>query len=76
MFLKLGFFGIEQNDRRGAVQFLRNAESILSQSDSVLALTPQSRFCDVRQRPLQFRPGIGHLAARVERAAFLPMAVE
>ena len=76
MFRKLGFFGVEQRKRRGAVQFLRTAETILREPNHLLALTPQSRFCDVRERPVRFRPGLGHLATRVERVLFVPMATE
>ncbi len=73
---KLGFFGVEQNSPRGAIQFLRSAEAILNGPNRLLVITPQSRFNDVRERPIHFRPGLGHLAARVEHALFLPMAVE
>ncbi len=76
MFAKLGFFAVEQRSRRGAVQFLRTAESILQSPRSILAVTPQSRFSDVRERPLRFEAGLGHLATRVERALFLPVAAE
>jgi 1-acyl-sn-glycerol-3-phosphate acyltransferase len=75
-FCKLGFFGVEQRSRRGAIQFLRNAENILSEPDSLLAVTPQGRFADVRERPVRFAAGLGHLATRVERAVFVPMAME
>ena len=76
MFAKLGFFGVEQGSRRGAVQFLRTSESILQSPNHLLAVTPQSRFADVRERPVKFQAGLGHLATRVERAVFLPMASE
>jgi 1-acyl-sn-glycerol-3-phosphate acyltransferase len=76
MFGRLGFFGVEQHTRRGAVQFLRTGENILRRADSLLVVTPQGRFADVRERPLRFEAGLGHLAARVERAVFLPMATE
>ena len=76
MFRKLGFFGVEQNSRRGAVQFLRTAGAILAGPNHLLALTPQSRFCDVRERPARFQAGLGHLATRFEHALFLPMATE
>ena len=76
MFAKLGFFGVEQHQRRGAVQFLRTSEAILQSAQHLLAVTPQSRFADVRERPVKFHAGLGHLAARVERAVFLPMATE
>jgi 1-acyl-sn-glycerol-3-phosphate acyltransferase len=75
-FRKLGFFGVEQSSRRGAIQFLRTAENILREPDSLLAITPQSRFADVRERPVHFEAGLGHLAARAERAVFVPMAME
>ena len=42
----------------------------------MLAVTPQGRFADPRERPARFQPGLGHLAARVERALFVPMATE
>lgn len=76
MFAKLGFFGVEQHRRGGAVQFLRTSEAILKSPHHLLAVTPQSRFADVRERPVHFQAGLGHLAMRVERALFLPMATE
>jgi len=76
MFAKLGFFGVEQRSRRGAAQFLRTSEAILQSPQHLLAVTPQSRFADVRERPVKFQSGLGHLATRAERADFLPMAME
>ena len=76
MFSKLGFFGVEQGTQRGAVQFLRTAENILRHRNSLLVITPQGRFSDVRERPVHFQAGLGHLATRVEQAVFLPMATE
>jgi len=76
MFAKLGFFGVEQHNRRGAVQFLRTSEAILESPQHLLAVTAQSRFADVRERPARFQAGLGHLAMRVERAVFFPMATE
>lgn len=76
MFAKLGFFGVEQGTRRGAVQFLRTSEAILEHANNLLAITPQSRFADVRERPLGFQSGLGRLATQVDHALFLPMATE
>ena len=76
MFGRMGFFGVEQSSRRGAVQFLRTAESILQSPATVLIVTPQSRFADVRERPVQFEPGLGHLAARIDQALFVPVVAE
>lgn len=76
MFGKLGFFGVEQGSGRGAIQFLRTAEAILQSPENLLAITPQGRFADVRERPVHFEAGLGHLAKRVERALFVPVALE
>jgi len=76
MFAKLGFFGVEQGTRRGAATFLRTGESILRDPNALLAVTPQGRFADFRERPVRFEGGLGHLGARVGRAVFLPMATE
>jgi 1-acyl-sn-glycerol-3-phosphate acyltransferase len=75
-FRKLGFFGVEQRSGRGAIQFLRTAENILREPNSLLAITPQGRFADVRERPVRFEAGLGFLATRVEHAVFVPMAME
>ncbi|MGI8432133.1 MAG: lysophospholipid acyltransferase family protein [Chthoniobacterales bacterium] len=74
-FKRLGFFPVEIGTRRGAAQFLRTSEAVLAQPRSALFLTPQGRFADVRA-PLEFAPGIEHLAARVPQARFLPLALE
>ncbi len=76
MFARLGFYGVEQGTRHGAVQFLRTSEQILQHPNHLLAMTPQSRFADVRERPLRFQSGLGHLAKRVEDVIFVPMATE
>ncbi len=73
---KLGFFAVEPGTRRGAVRFLRAGEAILGNPNALLALTPQSRFADPRERPVRFRSGLGHLALRLPHALALPMAAE
>ncbi len=72
----LGFFGVEQQSPRGAARFLRTSEAVLQSAQNLLALTPQGSFADVRQRPVRFAGGIGHLAARVPHALFVPVALE
>ena len=74
-FKRLGMFGVDQDQRRGGVQFLRQARAILQSSDNVLWLTPQSRFADARERP-RFKPGIGHLPGLAREISFLPVAIE
>lgn len=68
---RLGFFGV-----RGGAGFLRHSLAILSRPEGMLWLTPEGRFTDARSRPLAFKPGLGHLASRLEQAVFLPLAIE
>lgn len=76
---RIGIFPVEMKTQRGAVQFLRTGEVIL-QNEGVLWITPQGRFVDARQRPLDFKPGLAALARRVaERSGsctVLPLAIE
>ena len=75
-FQRLGFFGVEQGSRRGAVHFLRTGAAILRNPAHLLAVTPQGRFADSRERPVRFQPGLGHLALLAEHALFVPLALE
>lgn len=76
---RIGVFPVDTMRARGAVQFLRTGEAIL-RGGGVLWVTPQGRFCDPRERPLEFKPGMAALAARVAEAqgecTLLPLAIE
>jgi len=76
IFKWLGFFGVDRDAPRGVSRFLDQAEEVLRRPGSILFITPQGRFADVRERPLGFQRGIAHLAARVPEAVFLPLAME
>jgi 1-acyl-sn-glycerol-3-phosphate acyltransferase len=76
LFQRLGFFGVTPGTRRGAVTFLRVGQAILRQPRSVLWMTPEGRFSDSRQRPVQLQPGLGALARRLDGVVFLPLAIE
>jgi 1-acyl-sn-glycerol-3-phosphate acyltransferase len=76
IFKRLGFFGVEQKTVRGARQFLRTAQAVLQSPANILAVTPQGRFADARERPVRFEAGLGHLAARCQRALLVPLATE
>jgi 1-acyl-sn-glycerol-3-phosphate acyltransferase len=73
---RLGFFGFDAGTAAGARRFLRTCLAITSRLDSVLWITAQGAFFDVRRRPIVLKPGIGHLAHRLTDATILPMAVE
>ena len=73
---RIGMFGVTQGRYEGAAIFLRIGSRILSQPGTLLYLTPQGRFTDVRDRPVEFRSGLAHLLSRVPRVTVVPLAVE
>jgi 1-acyl-sn-glycerol-3-phosphate acyltransferase len=73
---KLGLFAVENGSRRGAAQFLRASQEILSTPNAVLWVTPEGRFTDMRTRPAIFRPGLAAVVARLGRCTLLPLAFE
>ena len=79
LFRRLGIFPVEVETPRGAAQFLRGAELVLSRGD-VLGVTAQGTFTDARVRPPGLKPGVAALLARYERAGrrvmALPVALE
>lgn len=86
-FKRLGFFGVETDSPRGAARFFRVANQILGQPWNILWVTPQGQFADVRERPVRFKHGLGHVASRFGRATsllqsaphriqFVPLAIE
>jgi 1-acyl-sn-glycerol-3-phosphate acyltransferase len=75
-FRRLGFVGVDTKSLHGAKNFLRTGSEILSQPNRVFWVTAQGRFTDVRERPLAFQSGVGHLAARLKRGIVLPVALE
>ncbi len=75
-FSKLGFFGVDGSGLRGAAEFLRNGQAILAAPTTCTWVTAQGQFADVRQRPLNLRPGVGHLAARASNGWVVPVALE
>ncbi len=75
-FRKLGFFGVEPGTPSGAATFLRIGEAILSRPAHALWVTAQGHFADPRIRPVELRPGTGHLLTRVRNVNVLPVALE
>ena len=76
LFERIGFFGVEPGTAHGAAAFLRTGGAILSQPGAALWVTVQGEFADARRRPLQPRPGTGHLLHRSRDVAVLPLALE
>lgn len=86
IFGQLGFYGVKPGTAKGAAKFLRQSLAILDTPGSSIWMTPEGRFCDVRDRSNRLMPGLGHLAHRVQvsRIAspgshavfFVPLAIE
>ncbi len=76
MFGRMGFFGVERGTRKGAAEFLRTGLRVMQENEALMFVTPQGRFADVRERPVRFEAGLGHLAARLRRGVIIPMAME
>ncbi len=76
IFKPMGFFPVDNGSAKGAVQLLRAGQEILSRPGSVLWITPESQFNDVRKRPVLFRPGLGALMSRSGRLTCVPIAIE
>jgi 1-acyl-sn-glycerol-3-phosphate acyltransferase len=72
---RLGIFPVETRSARGAAQFLRTGKAILADG-GVLWVTPQGRFVDARERPLEFKPGLAALAVKAAPCKVLPLAIE
>jgi 1-acyl-sn-glycerol-3-phosphate acyltransferase len=73
---RIGVFGVETRTARGAAQFLRTGLQVLDQG-GVIWVTPQGRFADHRERPLEFKPGLAALASKVKGGCtVLPLAIE
>ena len=74
---RMGFFPVEQDSPRGAVQFLRAGQAILARPDAMLWLTPQGEFQDARVRPVRFKPGLAKLVERLDHeVALVPLAID
>ena len=73
---RMGVFGVEQQDPRGAATFLRTCLAVLENPSAMLWITAEGAFTDPRTRPITLRPGLAHLARRVPGAVILPLAIE
>ena len=76
IFQQLGFYGVDQDRRRGASQFLRASRQILRRPAASIWLTPEGRFADPRDHCAELQPGLAHLASELQEGFVLPLAVE
>ncbi len=76
IFGRLGFFGLDPKSLRSAAEFLRAGEAILAEPRRAIWITAQGEFTDVRNRPLNLKSGVGHLAAKMKRGWVVCLAIE
>ena len=72
---RIGIFGVEPDSSRGALRFLRVGEHVLANPRRMIWMTAQGAFVDPRA-PIELRPGLAALMARVPGAVALPLAME
>ncbi len=76
VFARLGFFGVDLQSTSGAAAFLKTSMAILGDAQSTLWITPEGRFCDVRDRSQPLMPGLAHLCSKLRSGRVIPMAME
>ncbi len=74
-FNRLGFFGVDDSIQ-GTRSFLKTVSAIFAHSHTSLWITAQGHFVDPRVRPVTLRPGVGHLASKLENGWLIPIALE
>ena len=73
---RFGAFAVHANCNAGAYAFLSVAELVLRKPNGLLMVAVEGRYRDVRERPVRPMAGLAHLAKRVPRATFVPLALE
>lgn len=73
---KMGFFGVAIGSSKGAADFLQISREILQSAGASLWITPEGKFCDVRDHSASLMPGLSHLASKLPSTPFVPMAIE
>ncbi len=72
----MGFYGLKFNSLEGAAEFLVRTQTILEAPATSVWITPEGRFCDVRDRSQPLMPGLAHLAHKMPGVHFIPLAIE
>jgi 1-acyl-sn-glycerol-3-phosphate acyltransferase len=74
---RLGLFAVDNSvPLLAPIQFLRAGMHILDAPSSVLWVTPEGQFTDVRRRPIAWKSGLAALIARARPCTVVPLALE
>jgi len=75
-FRRIGAFPVDNTSSRAAAHFIRQAKQVLARPESILWVTPEGRFTDIRQRPAMWKPGIAALTRQLDTCTVVPLAIE
>jgi len=73
---RIGSFPLYAGSVSGTKRLIRDCEYVLSQPDSMLVITPEGKFSDVRKRPLELRRGLASLLSKLKTVTVVPLAIE
>lgn len=75
-FRHLGFYGVDRKSPSSIRKFIRVSRAILNQPDSIIWVTPQGKFADVRDRSAALEMGLTRLRKDDGPTHFVPVAIE
>jgi 1-acyl-sn-glycerol-3-phosphate acyltransferase len=73
---KMGFYGVRLQSFSGAQQFLDTSKKLLASPRVSLWITPEGKFCDVRDHEQPLMPGLAHLVSKLNHTTVIPLALE
>lgn len=73
---RIGLFPVVPDSAAGAIAFTRTSVRLLQDPTTMLWVTAQGHFADVRDQPVRLRGGLAHLILRRPGVTVLPLAIE
>ncbi|MCU0720769.1 MAG: lysophospholipid acyltransferase family protein [Pirellula sp.] len=73
---KMGFYGVRLQSFSGAQQFLETSKKLLANPSTSIWITPEGKFCDVRDHDQPLMPGMAHLVTKLRNTTIIPLALE
>ncbi|MFN7840261.1 MAG: lysophospholipid acyltransferase family protein [Pirellula sp.] len=73
---KMGFYGVRLQSFSGAQQFLETSKKLLASPSTSIWITPEGKFCDVRDHDQPLMPGLAHLVTKISHTTIIPLALE
>lgn len=73
---KMGFYGVRLQTFAGAQSFLETSKKLLAVPSTSIWITPEGKFCDVRDHEQPLMPGLAHLVSKLNHTTVIPLALE